>query len=60
MHVSRSTATALLGVVAFVLVGIWGVVNLSESDWFIGGLMVVCAIVGLWSLVVRVSHRGPR
>jgi hypothetical protein len=37
----------------FVLVGVWGVVNLSEGDWFIGGVMVGAAVVGLWSLLVR-------
>jgi hypothetical protein len=52
--------TSLLGAVAFVLVGVWGVVNLSEGDWFIGGVMVACAIVGLWSLVVRLFQQGRR
>ena len=60
MHVSRSAAISLLGAVAFVLVGIWGVINLSESDWFIGGVMVVCAVVGLWSLVVRALQERRR
>jgi hypothetical protein len=62
MHVSRSGATGVLGAVAFVLVGVWGIINLSEGDWFIGGVMVGCAVVGLWSLVVRALHesrRGP-
>ena len=60
MHVSRSAATLLLGAVAFVLVGVWGVVNLTEGDWFIGGLMVACAIVGLWSTVVRLFQQRRR
>ena len=60
MHVSRSAATGLLGAVAFVLVGVWGVVNLSQGDWFIGGVMVACAVVGLWSLVVRMIQQHRR
>ena len=61
MHVTRSAATGLLGAVAFVLVGVFGVVNLAERDWFIGGVLVASAIVSLWSLVVRVlQHRRRR
>jgi hypothetical protein len=60
MHVSRSAATGLLGAVAFVFVGVWGVVNLSEGDWFIGGGMVGCALAGLWSLVGRVLEQRRR
>jgi hypothetical protein len=46
--------TSVLAAVAWVLVGIWGVVNLAQEDWFIGGVMLGCAFVGLWSLAVRV------
>ena len=61
MHVSRSAATGLLGAVAFVLVGAFGVVNLAEGDWFIGGVLVASAIVSLWSLGVRFfQHRRRR
>ena len=60
MHMSRSVATAVLGVVAFVLAGVWGVVNLAEGDWFIGGVLVASAIVGLWSLVVRLLQDRRR
>jgi uncharacterized membrane protein YdjX (TVP38/TMEM64 family) len=60
MHVSRSAATSLLGAVAFVFVGVLGAVNLSDGDWFIGGVMVACAIVGLWSLVVRLVQQRRR
>jgi hypothetical protein len=63
MRERRAVVLDVLAVVAFVLVGVWGVVNLSESDWFIGGLMVASAVVGLWSLaarVVRARRRGPR
>jgi len=53
----------VLAAVALVLVGVWGVINLSESDWFIGGVMVASAVIGLWSLAVRVlqaRRRVPR
>ena len=65
MRASRASAIAVLGAVGFVLVGVWGVVNLSEGDWFIGVVMVASTIVGLWSLVVRTLQerrcqpRGP-
>ena len=63
MRASRASAIAVLGAVGFVLVGAWGVVNLSEGDWFIGVAMVGSAAVGLWSLVVRAlpgRRRQPR
>jgi hypothetical protein len=60
MHVSRSAATGLLGAVAFVLAGVLGVVNLADGDWFIGGVLVASAMVGLWSLVVRVLQQRRR
>jgi hypothetical protein len=53
----------VLATIAFVLVGVWGVVNLSEGDWFIGGVMVAAALIGLWSRAVRVlqgRRRRPR
>jgi uncharacterized membrane protein YfcA len=59
----RASVTAVLGAVCFVLVGVWGVVNLSDGDWFIGVVMVASAVVGLWSLAVRViqaRRRRPR
>jgi hypothetical protein len=60
MHVSRSAATSLLSAVVLLFVGVWGVVNLSDGDWFIGGVMVGCAVVGLWSLVVRLLQQRRR
>ena len=46
--------------VAWTVLGAWGVVNLSEGDWFIGTVMVACAIVGWWSLAVRVLRDRRR
>ena len=60
MQVKGSVAAGVLGVVAFVVVAAWGVVNLSEGDWFVGGVMVGSAIVGLWSLVVRLLQERRR
>jgi hypothetical protein len=45
--------TSILAAVAWVLIGVWGAVNLAQGDWFIGGVMLGCAVVGLWSLAVR-------
>ena len=53
MHASRASVIGVLGAAGFVLVGVWGVVNLSEGDWFIGVGMAGSAVVGLWSLLVR-------
>ena len=63
MRASRASAIAVLGAVGFALVGVWGAVNLSEGDLFIGAVMVASAVVGLWSVVVRAlreRRRQPR
>lgn len=63
MRGSRAAAPGVLAATAFVAVGVWGVVNLSEGDWFIGGVMVASAVVALWSLAVRglqQRRRRPR
>ena len=58
----RAVTVGVLGAVAFLAVGVLGVVNLVEGDWFIGGLFVACALVGLPSLVstVRRMRREER
>jgi hypothetical protein len=62
--VSRRVLTSVLATIAWLLIGAWGVINLAQEDWFIGGVMLGCAVVGLWSLAVRVlrdrhaRHRG--
>ena len=53
MGASRSSALGVLAAVAFVLIGVWGVVNLSDGDWLIGGAMLASAVIGLWSRAVR-------
>ena len=60
---SRTSAVGVLAVVAFVLMGAWGVVNLSEGDWFIGGVLLASAVIGVWSRMVRMlqeRRRRPR
>ena len=58
----RAVTVGVLGVAALVAVGVWGVVNLVEGDWFIGGLFVACVLFGLPSLVssVRRMRREER
>ena len=62
MRANRASVIGVLGAAGFVLVGVWGVVNLSEGDWFIGFGMVGSAVIGLWSLLVRglQQHRRGR
>ena len=60
MHASRASVIGVLGAAGFVLVGVWGAVNLSEGDWFIGVVMVCSAVIGLWSLLVRVIQQRRR
>jgi hypothetical protein len=55
MRTNRSLMLSLLGIAAYVAVGVWGVVNLAEGDWFVGGVMLGAALVGLPSLVVRLG-----
>lgn len=57
------TVVEVLAAVAMVLLGVWGVVNLSEGDWFIGGVLVASAVIGFWSRAIRLlqaRRRGPR
>ena len=57
---SGRAVTTVLAAVAWVVIGGWGALNLSEGDWFIGGLMLACALVGLWSLALRVLRARAR
>lgn len=60
VHASRTSVIGVLGAAGFVFVGVWGAVNLSEGDWFIGVVMVGAAVVGLWSLLVRALQERRR
>jgi hypothetical protein len=62
----RALIVGILGTAAILGIGVWGIVNLVEGDWFIGGLFVGCALVSLQSLVTTVrrmrreEHAGRR
>ena len=60
MSWSRATAVALASAMAFVAVGVWGIVNLSEGDWFIGCGMLGSAVMALGSLASRMLQDRHR
>ena len=63
MRWSRATVVDVVVAVAFVLLGVWGVINLSDGDWFIGGVLVASAVIGLRSRTIRLvqaRHRRQR
>ena len=41
----------MLRAVALLALCVWGVVNLVAGDWFIGGVMLACVLLGVPSLV---------
>ncbi len=55
-HGHRAVTAGLLGAAALLAVGVWGVVNLLDGDWFIGLLFVACALFGVPSAVSRVRR----
>ena len=55
-HGHRAVTVGVLGAAALLAVGVWGVVNLLDGDWFIGGLFAACALFGAPSLVSRVRR----
>jgi hypothetical protein len=59
MPVSRPAATSVLGAVVFVLVGAWGVVNLSDGDWLSVRLVEQLTASGP-SGRIAVPHRNAR
>ena len=50
------TVSVLVRVAALVGLGVWGVVKLADGDWFIGGVLVACVLLGSQSLVTRVQR----
>jgi hypothetical protein len=62
LHGHRAVTVGVLGVAALLAVGVWGVINLVERDWFIGGVFVACALLGVPSLIstVRRMRRQER
>ena len=52
-----------LRAVALLVLAVWGVINLADGDWVIGGLLVGCVVFGLPSLVStvwRMRRHGDR
>jgi hypothetical protein len=63
IHEHRAAMSAALRTMAFLVLAVWGVINLVEGDWVIGGLLVGCVVFGLPSLVStlwRVRRHGDR
>lgn len=58
----RAASLALAGTIAYLALAVWGVVNLLEEDWLIGGLFLASAVVGLPALLgtVRRVRREER
>lgn len=56
VHGHRAAALGWLGTVAYLALAAWGVVNLTEADWFVGALFLGCALVGLPALASTVRR----
>ncbi len=55
-HGHRAVTVGVLAAAALLAIGAWGIVNLLDGDWFVGGLFVACAILGVPSAVSRVRQ----
>ena len=63
VHERRAVMSLALRAMAFLVLAVWGVINLVEGDWVIGGLLVGCVVFGLPSLVStvwRLRRHGDR
>ena len=62
MHGHRSIKVGVLRAVALLALCVWGMVNLVEGDWFIGGVMLACVLLLVPSQVsaVRRMRREER
>jgi hypothetical protein len=52
-HEHRAAMSLALRTMAFLVLAVWGAINLVEGDWVIGGLLVGCVVFGLPSLVSK-------
>ena len=59
MHGHRSIKVGVLRAFVLVALSAWGVINLVEGDWFIGGVVLACVLLGVPSLVSTL-HRPRR
>jgi hypothetical protein len=63
VHEHRAAMSLALRAVAFLVLAVWGAINLGEGDWVIGGLLVGCVVFGLPPLVSkvwRIRRHGDR
>lgn len=51
MRLRARTAGALLRAVALLGLGVWGVLEIAAGDWFFGGVLVACMLLGAQSLL---------
>ena len=64
-HGHRAALAGMLGVLAYLGIGVWGVVNFVEADWVMGGIGTACVLVGVPKLIstvqrMRRQERRPR
>ena len=52
----RALIVGILGAAAILGLAAWGIANLAQGDWFIGGLFVGCALISLPSLATTVRR----
>jgi hypothetical protein len=55
-HGHRALRVGVLRAVLLLVLGVWGVVKLVEGDWFIGGVLLACVLLGVPSLVSTVRR----
>jgi hypothetical protein len=63
VHEHRAAMSLALRAAAFLVLAVWGVINLGQGDWVIGGLLVGCVVFGLPPLVSkvwRIRRHGDR
>ena len=56
VHGHRALKVGVLRSVLLLVLGVWGVVELVEGDWFIGGVLLACVLLGVPSLVSTVRR----
>jgi hypothetical protein len=59
MHEHRALTVGVLRAVLLLGLGVWGVVKLLEGDWFIGGVLLACVLLGVPSLVSTLRRARP-
>jgi hypothetical protein len=62
MMLRALTVGVLLRAVALLGLGVWGVLEIAAGDWFFGGVLVACVLLGAQSLLstIRRAQREER